>query len=101
MDGRLDMIVAILAQALMRLEALGAAQESVWLTELFVEDMDGQLRQEGIGEVDVDRHIDSRAGTWGRRWVAARPALGREAGLDETRHRKPYRERAPVAGSGG
>ena len=65
LDGRFDMIVAILAQALMRLEALGAAQESVWLTELFIDDMDGQLRQEGIGDVVVGKHIGARRTTGG------------------------------------
>jgi cytochrome b pre-mRNA-processing protein 3 len=51
LDGRFDMIVAVLAQVLMRLEQQGGTQESVWLTELFVDDMDGQLRL--AGEADM------------------------------------------------
>src|SRR4051812_44073201 len=44
--GRFDMIAAILALVLLRLEPEpGTAREQVLLTELFVEDMDGQLRE--------------------------------------------------------
>ncbi|AEG49835.1 putative ubiquinol-cytochrome c chaperone [Sphingobium chlorophenolicum L-1] len=102
MDGRFDMIVAILAQALMRLEALGAAQESVWLTELFVDDMDGQLRQEGIGDVVVGKHIGRMVSALGGRLAAYRAALSGEAdlgGVDlgEAIARNLYRGEAPSA----
>ncbi|APL95895.1 ubiquinol-cytochrome C chaperone [Sphingobium indicum] len=97
MDGRFDMIVAILAQALMRLEALGAAQESVWLTELFVDDMDGQLRQEGIGDVVVGKHIGRMVSALGGRLAAYRAALSGEAELDEAIARNLYRGAAPSA----
>lgn len=96
MDGRFDMIVAILAQALMRLEALGAAQESVWLTELFVDDMDGQLRQEGIGDVVVGKHIGRMVSALGGRLSAYKAALQGEAELREALKRNLYRGAAPV-----
>jgi cytochrome b pre-mRNA-processing protein 3 len=73
LDGRFDMIVAILAQALMRLEALGAAQESVWLTELFVDDMDAL----------------------GGRLAAYRAALTAEGDLEDALRRNLYRGEAP------
>ena len=97
MDGRFDMIVAILAQALMRLEALGAAQESVWLTELFVDDMDGQLRQEGIGDVVVGKHIGRMVSALGGRIAAYRPALSDEADLRDALLRNLYRGQTPPA----
>src|SRR3546814_18976680 len=51
LDGRFDMITAILCLVLLRLEgAPETKQQSVWLTELFVDDMDGQLRQSGRSE---------------------------------------------------
>jgi len=95
-DGRFDMIVAILAQVLMRLEALGAAQESVWLTELFVDDMDGQLRQEGIGDVVVGKHIGRMVSALGGRLSAYRAALSGEAELREALVRNLYRGAVPT-----
>lgn len=75
LDGRFDMIVAILAQVLMRLEALGAAQDSVWLTELFVDDMDGQLREAGVGDMVVGKRIGKLVSAMGGRLGAYRAAL--------------------------
>ncbi|WP_313804056.1 ubiquinol-cytochrome C chaperone family protein [Sphingobium sp.] len=96
-DGRFDMIVAILAQVLMRLEALGGLQESVWLTELFVDDMDGQLRQEGIGDVVVGKHIGRMVSALGGRLTAYRAAFSGETRLDDAIARNLYRGRAPSA----
>jgi cytochrome b pre-mRNA-processing protein 3 len=96
MDGRFDMIVAILAQALLRLEQLGARQESVWLTELFVDDMDGQLRQDGIGDVVVGKHVGRMMSALGGRLAVYRPALRGEADLGEALVRNVYRGEAPA-----
>lgn len=96
-DGRFDMIVAILAQVLMRLESLDAAQESVWLTELFIDDMDGQLRQEGIGDVVVGKHIGRMVSALGGRLSAYRAALTGEAELSEALTRNLYRGSPPAA----
>ena len=90
-DGRFDMLVAVLAQALVRLEQLGAAQESVWLTELFVDDMDGQLRQEGIGDVVVGKHVGRMMSALGGRISAYRAALSQGGDLDEALRRNLYR----------
>ncbi|HKX21876.1 MAG TPA: ubiquinol-cytochrome C chaperone family protein, partial [Rhizorhapis sp.] len=58
LDGRFDMIAAVLSFVLLRLEQeADRKQESVWLTEIFVDDMDGQLRQIGIGDMIVGKHI--------------------------------------------
>jgi cytochrome b pre-mRNA-processing protein 3 len=95
-DGRFDMIVAILAQVMMRLESLGAAQESVWLTELFIDDMDGQLRQEGIGDVVVGKHIGRMMSALGGRLSAYRAALSGETELSEALNRNLYRGSPPT-----
>ena len=95
MDGRFDMIVAILTQVLMRMEAIGAAQESVWLTELFVDDMDGQLRQEGVGDVVVGKHIGRMVSALGGRLSAYKAALLGEAELREALERNLYRGATP------
>ncbi|WP_088184901.1 ubiquinol-cytochrome C chaperone family protein [Sphingobium sp. Z007] len=90
-DGRFDMIVAILAQLLIRLEQQDGPQESVWLTELFVDDMDGQLRQEGIGDVVVGKHVGRMMSALGGRISAYRAALNGTADLNDALRRNLYR----------
>lgn len=94
-DGRFDMIVAILALVLLRLEEQGAAQESAWLTELFVDDMDGQLRQEGIGDVVVGKHVGRMMSALGGRLAAYRAALKGESSMHDALIRNLYRGEAP------
>jgi cytochrome b pre-mRNA-processing protein 3 len=91
LDGRFDMIVAILAQVLIRLEQQNGAQNSVWLTELFVDDIDGQLRQEGVGDVVVGKHVGRMMSALGGRISAYRAALTDEADLAEALRRNLYR----------
>ncbi|EQB33624.1 ubiquinol-cytochrome C chaperone family protein [Sphingobium ummariense] len=95
LDGRFDMLVAILSQALIRLEQQDAKQESVWLTELFVDDMDGQLRQEGIGDVVVGKHVGRMMSALGGRIAVYRAALTDGGDLGEALKRNLYRGDAP------
>jgi cytochrome b pre-mRNA-processing protein 3 len=95
LDGRFDMIVATLAQVLLRLERDGAAQESVWLTELFVDDMDGQLREEGVGDVVVGKHVGRMMSALGGRIAAYRDALNGDAPLNDALVRNLYRGQVP------
>lgn len=84
--GRFDMITAILALVLLRLERSGdLAQETVLLTELFVADMDGQLRETGVGDVMVGKHLGKLMSVLGGRLGAMREALaeGSDARLAE------------------
>ena len=76
-QGRFDMIAAIFAIALIRLEAEGAAarQASVLLAELFIEDMEGSLRQMGTGDLMVGKHLGEMMGALGGRLAAFRTAL--------------------------
>lgn len=72
-DGRFDMIAAVLTTVLLRLEDEPAgAEPSARLTERFVEDMDGQLREEGIGDVVVGKHIGRMMAMLGGRLGAYR-----------------------------
>ncbi|MET0250210.1 MAG: ubiquinol-cytochrome C chaperone family protein [Sphingobium sp.] len=95
-DGRFDMIVAILALVLTRLDALEATQESVWLTELFVDDMDGQLRQEGIGDVVVGKHVGRMMSALGGRIAAYRAVADNGPALREAIARNLYRGTPPA-----
>ena len=83
--GRFDMVCAVFATTQVRMERDGAlADESVLLTELFVEDMDGQLREFGVGDVVVGKHVTKLMGAMGGRLKAYRDGLtGGETLLSE------------------
>lgn len=74
-SGRFDLITAVLSVVIMRLEASAMHAESALLTELFVEDMDGQLREFGINDVVVGKHVGKLMGVLGGRLGAYRAAL--------------------------
>tara|TARA_R110000772_G_scaffold157849_4_gene269084 strand:+ start:1562 stop:2089 length:528 start_codon:yes stop_codon:yes gene_type:complete len=96
LDGRFDMIAAIFCAVLIRLEQTEEAQqETAWLTELFVNDMEGQLRQIGIGDMVVGKRIGEIMGALGGRLGAYREALASNANLDEALTRNLYRGEAP------
>ena len=76
--GRFDMIAAILALTMLRLERDELAQEAVLLTELFVADMDAQLRETGVGDLVVGKHVGRLVSVLGGRLGAFREALASE-----------------------
>ena len=94
-DGRFDMIAAILGFVVLRLEQdePGAPLSAV-LTERFVDDMDGQLRELGVGDVVVGKHIGKMMGMLGGRLGAYRGGLA-GAGIDAALVRNLYRGAAP------
>lgn len=99
-DGRFDMIAGILTHVLIRLERDPAAkQASVWLAELFVDDMDSQLRQIGIGDVTVGKHVGQMMSALGGRLTAYREADGEVARLREALVRNLWRTNDPGAGA--
>jgi cytochrome b pre-mRNA-processing protein 3 len=73
--GRFDMITVLLSVVLMRLERDRVlAREAALLTELFVEDMDGQLRESGVGDVVVGKKVGELVSVLGGRLGALREA---------------------------
>lgn len=76
LDGRFDMVAAVLAMALLRLEndADGTIL-SIQLTERFVDDMDAQVRQIGFGDMVVGKHIGRMMSMLGGRLGAYRAGL--------------------------
>jgi cytochrome b pre-mRNA-processing protein 3 len=96
-DGRFDMIAAVLALVLLRLEAGGDAHrpDTVLLAELFVDDMEGSLRQIGIGDLLVGKHVTRMMGALGGRLGAFRDAAG--ADLAEPVRRNIFHEQPPSA----
>jgi cytochrome b pre-mRNA-processing protein 3 len=77
LDGRFDMISLVLAFVLHRIDeepAHGLA--GVQLTELFVNDMDGQMRQIGFGDMVVGKQVGRMMSALGGRLGAYRAADG-------------------------
>ena len=73
--GRFDMITAVLCVMIVRVEASDMRSESALLAELFVEDMDGQLREFGVNDVVVGKRIGKLMSVLGGRLGAYRSAL--------------------------
>jgi cytochrome b pre-mRNA-processing protein 3 len=84
-SGRFDMVCAVLAVVLLRMERDPAlAEPSVRLTELFVEDMDGQLREFGVSDMIVGKRVGKLVSAMGGRLGAYRAGLeGDDATLTE------------------
>ena len=96
-DGRFDMVATVLSFVLLRLEVdPAAAGPSAKLTERFVDDMDGQLREIGIGDIVVGKHIGKMMSMLGGRLGAYRDAAT-PADLDAALVRNLYRGTAPDA----
>jgi cytochrome b pre-mRNA-processing protein 3 len=96
LDGRFDMVAAVTALVLLRLEALGEEGRgaSLLLTELFVDDMDATLRQIGIGDHVVGNHVGRMMGALGGRLAAFRSAR-RAGSLTEAVRRNVFHEAPP------
>nr|WP_244501627.1 ubiquinol-cytochrome C chaperone family protein [Sphingomonas gellani] len=76
LDGRFDAIAAVLSTVLMRLEDDPAgARPAALLTERFVDDMDPQLREIGIGDITVGKHIGRMMAALGGRLGAYREGV--------------------------
>ncbi|MGN6278635.1 MAG: ubiquinol-cytochrome C chaperone family protein [Sphingomonas sp.] len=94
-DGRFDMIAAVLSMVLIRLEEDDAGSApAAHLAERFVADMDGQLRELGIGDIVVGKHIGRMMGMLGGRLGAYRAALA-AGDLREPVVRNIYRGHPP------
>lgn len=77
--GRFDAVTLVTALIMLRMEGDPAMiVPSARLTELFVEDMDAQLRQSGVGDLVVGKHIGKLMGVLAGRIAALKEALGME-----------------------
>ena len=98
-DGRFDMIAAVLSMVLLRLEGdpQGPAPSAA-LAERFVDDMDGQLRQIGIGDISVGKHIGKMMSALGGRLGAYRDGVA-SGDMRPALVRNLYRGDAPEDGA--
>lgn len=97
-NGRFNMLVTLMVLVLLKLETLdGQDENSVALTEIFVDDMDGQMRQEGIGDVVVGKRIGKMVSALGGRLTVFREALvlsgaERNMAMDDVLKRNLYED---------
>ena len=92
-DGRFDMVTTMLAVTMLRMEQTPAlAARCALLTELFVEDMDGQLRESGVGDLVVGKHMGKLMAALGGRMGALREAFaaGGEQAVTEVLERNHH-----------
>ncbi|MES2496167.1 MAG: ubiquinol-cytochrome C chaperone family protein [Pseudomonadota bacterium] len=100
LDGRFDMVAAILSLVLVRIETEGDAgrASSALLTEVFIDDMEGQVRQLGIGDVIVGKHLGKMVAAMGGRLSAYRDAIDDPTAFEEALVRNMWRgEPGPAA----
>jgi cytochrome b pre-mRNA-processing protein 3 len=75
--GRFNMIATVLSFVLLRLERESAAMQlGVQLTERFIDDMEGQLRQDGVGDTGVAAKMGKLVSLLGGRLGAFRDSFG-------------------------
>ena len=92
----IDIVAAVLSLALIRLEDESAgAAPAAHLAERFVADMDGQLREIGIGDIVVGKHVGRMMGMLGGRLGAYREALAEGGDLTGPIERNIYRGDPP------
>ncbi|MFM9978683.1 MAG: ubiquinol-cytochrome C chaperone family protein [Sphingomonadaceae bacterium] len=80
-DGRFDVLALVLSLVLLRLEREGEVAEraSVLLTEVFIDDMDGTMREIGHGDLVVGKRVGGIMGALGGRLGAYRSGDRRAA----------------------
>lgn len=94
-DGRFDMIAAVLSLVLLRLEREpGGAAPGAALAEAFVDDIDPQLREIGIGDITVGKHVGKMMSMLGGRIGAYRDGLA-AGSIDGALLRNLYRDSDP------
>ncbi|MEZ5707817.1 MAG: ubiquinol-cytochrome C chaperone family protein [Blastomonas sp.] len=83
-NGRFEAMCMLVCLLLLRLEREeNRDRADVLLTELFVTDMDGQLREAGVGDLMVGKHIGKMMSALGGRLGSMRSALAQIAEGEE------------------
>jgi cytochrome b pre-mRNA-processing protein 3 len=96
-DGRFAVLASLLALTSVRLErgSEAAQRAGIDLTERFIADMDGEIRQLGVGDPSIGKQVGGMVSALGGRVGAWRRALGSEEDWDEVAIRSLYRGVAP------
>ncbi len=97
-DGRFAMVSSLLALVLLRIEReQGPAprRAAILLTETFIDDMDGTVRELGIGDQVVGKHVGRMMSALGGRLGAYREAEGDGAAFAAAVRRNVFRDEPP------
>ncbi len=101
LDGRFDMVALVLSLLMLRLEEVTAgnarhpaAQLSADVADRFISDMEGNLREDGISDQAVPRHLGQMMAALGGRLGAYRAAHGNADAMAEALRRNLYRGEA-------
>lgn len=94
-EGRFSMLATLLALVDVRLESGEdeARRLSVALSECFIDDMNGELRQMGVGDPVVAKRVGGLVGALGGRVGAWRRATAGEESWSEVTFRSVFREK--------
>lgn len=97
MEGRFAVLATLLALTDVRLERGGdeARKASVGLTECFVDDMDSQLRQDGVGDPVMGKKVGGLVGALGGRVGAWRRVIDGQESWEAVTGRSFYRDSVP------
>jgi cytochrome b pre-mRNA-processing protein 3 len=92
-DGRFAMLATVIALVIVRLEQLGAEGNaaSVALTERFIEVMESEHRQMGLGDPKLGRTVRKLVGSLSRRVDVWRPAVADEREWSEAARDSLYK----------
>ena len=101
LDGRFAVLASLVALAILRLEDGGeaAVRGSVALTESFIADMDGQMREQGFGDPSLGKQVRSMVGALACRVDRWRHARGGEGDWADAVRFSVYRDRRARAGN--
>jgi cytochrome b pre-mRNA-processing protein 3 len=100
LDGRFDMVALVLSLTLLRLETdpdPSAPQLSADITDRFIADMDGNLREDGVGDQVVAKHLGRMMAALGGRLGAYREAGADDAALASALVRNLWRGQPPAS----
>ena len=79
-DGRFDVLALVMSLVVRRLQRDGAGQAEADLTDRFAADLDANLREMGVGDLSISKHVGRGVGALGGRVGAYADAL--DAGDD-------------------
>lgn len=96
-NGRFEMVTLATALVMARLDDLGARRETAWLTERYVDDMDGSLRELGVGDMVIGKHMGKVIGALGGRMDAYRAGLRDPFAMEEAVERNVFAGSPPDA----
>jgi len=99
LDGRFAVLASLVALAILRLEdgRESAVRGSVALTESFISDMDGQMREQGFGDPSIGKQVRSMVGALASRVDRWRHARGGEVDWADAVRFSIYRDVSPAA----